>query len=275
MTAVLTPPTQPVPESPGPPRPPSRRTRRVVLWISALVAIVSIAFGAVSLADLLAHSRREQTLSFPVTKVLEVRTDGSVTVRAAAVEHITVVRRIDRGFRHPAYTAGVVGDRLVLTGSCPVMVNQWCRVSYTVEVPATTTVTVHADAGGVTVTGIDGDLDLSSSAGSVTVTDASGAVRAHSSAGSVTADHLRAADVDASSSAGRVSLSFAVPPSSVVAHSSAGSVEVVVPDDETAYRVDASSSAGSESVDVRTDPASTRTIEVSSSAGSVRIHYPT
>jgi hypothetical protein len=248
--------------------------RRTVLWLSAALAVLMIGFAAVQIADLLAHSRREQTLTFPVTRALEIRTDGSVTVRAADVERVTVVRRLDRGFRKPSYAASVQGDRLVLTGSCPLIVNQWCKVSYTVEVPAATTVTVSASSGGVNVSGIDGGLDLSSSAGGVTVTDVGGTVRVHSSAGSVHGEQLRSTDVDASSSAGSVKLSFRVAPDTVVAHSSAGSVDVELPDDATAYKVDASSSAGSENVDVRTDPTSDRTITASSSAGSVHVHYP-
>jgi hypothetical protein len=248
--------------------------RRTVLWISAALAVFMIGFAAVQIADLLAHSRREQTLTFPVTRALEIRTDGSVTVRAADVERVTVVRRIDRGFRTPSYAASVEGDRLLLTGSCPLVVNEWCKVSYTVDVPAATTVTVRASSGGVNVSGIDGALDLSSSAGGVTVTDVGGTVRLHSSAGSVHGEQLRSTHVDASSSAGSVKLSFHVAPDTVVAHSSAGSVDVQLPDDATAYKVDASSSAGSENVDVRTDPTSDRTITASSSAGSVHVHYP-
>ncbi len=48
---------------------------------------------------------------------------------------------------------------------------------------------------------------------------------------------------------------------------------VLLPQGSATYRVSAKTSAGSENVDVRTDPASDRVIDVHSSAGSVRVAY--
>ena len=54
-----------------------------------------------------------------------------------------------------------------------------------------------------------------------------------------------------------------------MATSDNGRVEVVVPDDGTAYRVDLRSDNGSETIEVPTDPASTRSITVRTDNGSV------
>ena len=59
-------------------------------------------------------------------------------------------------------------------------------------------------------------------------------------------------------------------PQDLTVSTSAGSVDVEVPDE--VYRVDAHASAGSAHVEVRTDPDATRRITASTSAGSIRIH---
>ena len=66
--------------------------------------------------------------------------------------------------------------------------------------------------------------------------------------------------MNADSDNGRVQLEFAAAPTAVVATSDNGRVEVVVPDDGTAYRVDLRSDNGSETIEVPTDPSSTRSL---------------
>lgn len=130
--------------------------------------------------------------------------------------------------------------------------------SLTVEVPPNGTVEARSSAGSVTAERLSSDLTLHSSAGSVSAADVtSKVVAADSSAGSVTLAWAGTAD-----------------PTTITAHSSAGSVRVSIPDVAgVSYQVEADSSAGSVSVDVRTDPQSDRTIRATSSAGSVRVEY--
>ena len=76
---------------------------------------------------------------------------------------------------------------------------------------------------------------------------------------------------NAVTSNGRVLLSFLADPAQVTARSSDGSVEVVVPRDDTAYKVDAATSDGRRTVDVNTSQDVTRTIFAHTSNGSVRV----
>jgi hypothetical protein len=69
-----------------------------------------------------------------------------------------------------------------------------------------------------------------------------------------------------------VFLTFDEPPDRVVAHSSAGDVDVQLPLGSPAYQVKARSDTGTPSITVRTDPESSRTISATSTAGGVQVH---
>lgn len=251
--------------------------RRIAIVSLGAVAAVTVLWGTLSAADLVARSETTETFTRDTVPRLRITTDGQVEVSAGAVDEISIVRTVERGLRDPEFGDRVVttpaGDELVLSGECPRAVSSWCSVDYAVVVPADTEVVVDADAGSVTVTGIDGDVTASSSAGAVTAIDLGGTLRLSSSAGRVHGEDLRSTDVEASSSAGGVRLVFADPPTSVDADSSAGSVEVVVPDDGAVYAVDASTSAGSTRIAVPTDPSADRTLRLRSDAGNVSVRH--
>jgi hypothetical protein len=245
--------------------------------LSALAA-VTVLWGTVSAADLVARSEATETFVRDTVPRLRITTDGSVQVSAGPVDSISIERTVERGLREPEFADRVVstvaGDELVLSGDCPGAVATWCSIDYTVVVPADIEVVVESDAGSVTISGVDGDVAASSSAGSVTAIDLGGTLTLSSSAGRVQGEALRAAEVKASSSAGSVRLVFVDPPTSVDASSSAGTVEVVVPDDGSVYAVDASTSAGSTRIEVPTDPSAGRVLRLRSSAGSVSLRHP-
>lgn len=244
----------------------------------SLLAAVTVAWGVVSAADLVARSETTETFTRETTPRLRIATDGRVQVTGGPVDAISIERTVERGLRAPDVGDQVVvtstGDELVLSGDCPAFVSSWCSVHYAVVVPADTEVVVDTDAGSVTVTGIDGDVTATTAAGSVSVVDVSGELRLSSSAGPVRGEQLASDTVRARSSAGSVRLLFDVAPTSVDADSSAGSVEVVVPDDDAVYAVEASTSAGSTRIEVPTDPAAERTLLLRSSAGDVSVRHP-
>ena len=141
------------------------------------------------------------------------------------------------------------------------------------RVPAGTEVRARTGAGDVEARALrsTAPVVLHSSAGDVDVRGAAApSLRLTSSAGDVTAEGVRAAHVRAHSSAGDVELALLQPADRLDASSSAGDVELAVPD--AIYRLDARSSAGDvRRDDVRTDPASRRTLHAESSAGDVEI----
>jgi hypothetical protein len=250
--------------------------RTVAVALLSALAAVTVAWGVVSAADLVARAETTETFTRDVAPRLRIETDGWVQVTAGPVDSISIERTVERGLRAPAVSAAVTsaGDELVLSGDCPAVVSSWCSVDYTVVVPPDTEVIVDSGSGSITVIGVQGDVTASSSAGSVTVSDLGGVVRLTSSAGAVRGEGLTGTTVRARSDAGSVRLVFDAAPTSVDADSSAGAVEVVVPYDDAVYAVDASTSAGSTRIEVATDPSADRTLRLRSSAGDVSVRHP-
>ncbi len=265
----------------------------MAVGLLAALAGLTVVWGVVTLVDLAAFRRTTETFSIEAAPVLVVRTDGDVTVSVGEPgSDVEVVRVVQHGLRAPEHGArtwsrddrpgspivavGADGSwtGVFLTGECPEVVSMRCSVNYSVVVPPETAVVVDSDGGAVRVDGVEGGVDARSSAGSIVVRDVSGRVIVRSEAGYVRGEELRAVDVEARSSAGSVRLFFQVSPETVVAHSSAGRVEVVVPDDGTSYEVDASTEAGSDVVAIATDPDSDRSIRARSEAGDVLVRHP-
>jgi DUF4097 and DUF4098 domain-containing protein YvlB len=141
-------------------------------------------------------------------------------------------------------------------------------VDYRIEVPAGTAVTVDADAGQVTITGISAAVKITADAGAVQLTDVTGAVEVTAGAGSVRGTGL-AGPTTVDSDAGSVDLAYVKAPTNVNVTSDAGKVTVRLP--AGSYAVDAKVSAGNRTVGVTNDPSSPNKITVRSSAGAVEV----
>jgi len=243
------------------PRPSGRSALGIITLIAGLaLAAVAIAWGATSIASLLWMRSEENVLRTELTSegsaVVVDNGCGPITLVEGSPGVVRTQAEVRWTFRKPTVTSETSGDVVRVRVDCPSFTVGVSRSSsVTVAVPPAATVEARSSAGGVKVTGLTGPLTL------------------RTSAGSIRGENLRSTTVDAETSAGEVLLSFAEPPQDVRASTSAGSATVLVPDDGTSYAVDASTSAGSESVAVRTDPTSDRSIEVTSSAGSVRVGY--
>jgi hypothetical protein len=248
-----------------------------LLAIGGVVAALTLGWGGYSAVSLMAYQKISTDLSFPASSVqhLDIDTTGRVTIDASAPgsQDVTVTRRVVRGLRSPSYSESVVDNTLRMRSDCPVFAEH-CSVSYSIHVPAATSVIVDSSGGNVSVHDLGGAVDAGSSGGSVEVARVSGPLKLRSSGGSVRATAVVSTVVDAGSSGGGVFVGFAAPPDDVRVSSSGGSAVVEVPHDETSYRADVSSSGGSRQVDVKTDPDSTHVIEVDSSGGSARLRYP-
>jgi hypothetical protein len=270
ITTAPSPPTEP-----SPPREPA--THRSA-WIigGSIFCVISLAWGVLAVVDLLSFGRDqfERTFTERIT-IIEIDSDaGSVRIEGTNASETVVQASLRRGLRGPSHTESLVGDRLVLDSGCPTMLTSLCDVSYTLRVPADVAIVVTSSGGGVQVTDLTGTVDISSSGGGIRATRTSGPLRLRSSGGGITGEALRSANVDASSSGGGVRLGFADAPSSIVVGSSGGGVTVELPNTPETYRLDATSSGGGVSTSVRTDPASTRVIDVHSSGGGVTVRYP-
>ncbi len=258
---------------------PSRRVRRTWLIVGSLVTVPVLLIGASRVASALAHEERTEVSTFDAAGLQSVEIDNAsgsariVGVREA--DTVTVKARISDGLRPTGHDVRREGDRLVVEGSCPVILDDWCNVRYTIEMPSDLAVVADSDDGRVTVTDMAADIEASSDNGGVEVARIEGNVALHSDNGSVTATGIRRASrAEATSDNGGVRLEFLDPPDDVVASSDNGSVEVVIPDvGGIAYNVDAGSDNGTVSTPIRTDPDGDRTITATSDNGDVTITY--
>ncbi len=191
--------------------------------IGAAIAAMLIAAGTVSVVTVFFHRQHTSsaTVQGPIHRVVVSTDDGSVNVRVgAAGAPVRVTTTTGSSFRDPTVTTSNVDGVLRLTGRCTggFGLGDTCSVDFDVVVAPGTVLDLRSLAGDVRAEGADADVTATTSAGSVDLVD------------------LRSQGVVAHTSAGSVSIGFAVPPTTVRASTSAGSVKVVVPADGTAYR---------------------------------------
>jgi hypothetical protein len=258
---------------------PSRRVRRTWLILGSLVTVPVLLYGGTQVASALAHEERTEVAEFDAGDLQSVDVDNAAgSVRIVGVEDadtVTVTARISDGWRATGHDVRREGDRLVVEGTCPLFLSDWCNVRYTIEMPADLAVVADADDGSVTVTDVAADVDASSDNGRVELARIEGNIALGSDNGAVTATGIRQASrAEATSDNGDVLLEFVDPPDDVVASSDNGSVDVVIPDvGAIAYKVEADSDNGTVSFPVRTDPDGDRTITATSDNGDVTITY--
>jgi hypothetical protein len=295
MTAL---PPDPPPQLPPPPAPPAPRPapgplppsfpplpatppevvragRAVVLLVGGVVTAALILFSALHIAGALGHQDVVEPVSFPagIGRVVVSVDTGWAEIHGTDGPEVRGERHLSLGFERPAVTERIEGETLRISATCGPVLSHWCGASYDLEVPRSVSVDVESSSGHVTVEGIDGDVRARAHAGHVIADDIGGTLDARTSAGGIEGSGLRGADVTAQTQAGSVVLGFVAAPGSVTARSSAGRVQIDLPRDDRAYRVDASSSVGEPDVAVDTSPTSDRVITASSSAGSVEVGY--
>jgi DUF4097 and DUF4098 domain-containing protein YvlB len=267
--------------------------RRLLLGVGTTIAVLTIGFGAYSLAAFAARSTAKKNVSFAGVTAIRIDSEtGGITLRGSSDTSATTgTRKVVQSFTKPSIQETVSADGvLLLRNRCKGFLAN-CEVSYTLTVPKGVRIEGQTSGGSIKLIGIDGDVDVKSSAGginaqtmggSLTLRSSAGSVRVEgsdgpldlsSSAGGVTVNDATSKTVKAESSAGDVKLSFLRAPMTIDADSSAGDVRVVLPSGADAYEVDASTSAGDSIIDVKTDPESSRRIKLRSSAGDVSVRY--
>ena len=236
----------------------------VVRVVGLLVAGAVLATGTVSVVGQGFRQSRTQTATFPTApETLVVRTDtGRLTVEAAPAGSPLTVRRTDHwSFGEPATRQVLTDGTLTLDGGCAGGLDgldlAGCSIDYHLTVPDGVALELTTGTGSLDVRGVDGRLRATAETGSVRLTG------------------LRSPTVRATSETGSVLTAFTRPPDSVRATSDTGSVDVVLPDDRTAYVVSASTSTGSTSITVPTDPRSRRTVDAEAGTGSVTVALAT
>jgi hypothetical protein len=272
-----------------PAKAPLSPARRWVLGVGATLSLLAIAWGVLTMINLLGRTTETSTQTLrPDSPAISVRTSGGgITVAGGDVGEVTVRTRLTYGLGKPRLVTENGPDGLDLSVDCP-----WyafnCSAAYDIVVPRAYTVRarssgggihvsdvvsmdVDTSGGGITARGIANGVRGDTSGGGVTLDDVGGTIDVHSSGGGITGNGIRGGSATAGSSGGGVRLRFSVAPERVDVDSSGGGVEVTLPREGGPYRVDARSSGGNEVVQVPTDPSSNRTISAHSSGGSVRV----
>ncbi len=250
----------------------SPRARRWWRAIGALLAVASVLWGAFSVINLLAHEESVETSMYAASEVtrLDIASDtGSVTVLAGPGESVLIRTEISRGLGTTEATERLASGVLELRGRCRGPNAVWCSVDYVVEIPADRAVTIEASNGSVVVRGSTGDVEIDNENGRIEIDDVDGDLRVSNDNGSIVGRGLSSSQVRVDNDNGRIDLGFDDAPDSVTASTDNGSITVEVPDTDLSYGVDIRADNGSTENGVRTDPASSNRIELSTDNGSI------
>jgi hypothetical protein len=268
MTSVLDPRIRP-----GPSTAPS--AARSAWRAAASLAAAALLLGGLSqMVTVLAHEEHDLVRTFSADAVASIDValeSGSAVVMAADVTDITVTAHISDGLRSTGHSEEIVGDRLVLRGSCPAFLSSFCEVDYQIVVPADVGVTAQMENGGLSVTGTTGGVDASSENGAIDLLGVEGDIDVESANGALRGQDLSAGTVIAGTDNGAIDLSFGGAPDAVSAESANGSITLRLPEVTGAYRVEMDTDNGSTELGVATDPASARLVRAMSDNGSVRV----
>ncbi|MFC5720648.1 hypothetical protein ACFP1Z_10785 [Streptomyces gamaensis] len=165
---------------------------------------------------------------------------------------------------------GLDGSTLTLTTDCK-GISISCSGSYSVTVPKGVAVELTSTAGAVTAQGFTQPLSLDVKNASVTARDVSGKLGMTVRGGNAVAEGVRSEEVSASSSNGRVKVAFTAVPKKVVVSAGNGNANVTLPQGDEEYRVVTKAVNGQAKSTVPDTRGSSRSVEVTSQNGSVRV----
>jgi hypothetical protein len=237
------------------------------------LSLIAVGWTAFTAASLLARVTAHRSATYDGVQSLDVDLgfESVEIVAGTDAKSVSMTRSYAWSLSKPSVTNRLDGGVLSISSSCPFTVGLGCSGHVRLVVPKDLKVQVHNSDGSITLRNLTGSIDLSTSDGSIHASNLTGAVKLHSDDGSMEATGLRSDNVEVSTSDGSIRLNFDVAPTSVIADTSDGSVEVVVPDDGTAYNVTATTGDGSKDVSVPTDANAARRIKVSTSDGSIKV----
>ncbi len=263
---------------------PTRNNARTA-WLVAggMLTALTVAFTALAAWAEITRVRpsTETTLqprAFTSPKiVVEATGHVNVSVVPGAAKRLGLERTLLWTRGRPVVTEEWDGRTLRLDVRCPGgdrPGGPTCRVDYFLSVPAETDVEAASRRfGHVSVSGIQGDLRLSTAMGDVVVDGTGGALLVRAQTGNVIGTGLRSAGADVETGTGDVDLRFATPPDDVSAVVRAsGDVKVRVPDgQEHEEGYDVRTGTENASVGVRRDPAAPRRITALTGSGELSV----
>lgn len=229
----------------------------LVTVVCAAVALtgcgVSIELGD---GDVVERTETEVVDGIDVDRLRVETGNGQISVTGDDTDEISITARLRESDEGDAsYSIRSDGAAIVVEGTCDGGWLDQCSVGFDVVVPAALAVELETDNGRVTVRDLEGRIE------------------AETDNGEISGDGLGSPDVHVRSDNGRIELEFASSPEAVTATTDNGAVVIRIPDDGDAHDVSTSTDNGSIDVDVRSDPASDRSITVETDNGSIDVEY--
>ena len=246
---------------------------RAVRAAAVSLALLAVGWGVVLLAGSVVRSEDHVRHEFDGVATLMVDTEfeSVEVVGSAQASSVTVDRTGSWSLVEPARTAAVRDGRRSITSDCRFAPGRDCGGHLRIVVPADLPVTVSTGDGGLWLADLGGPVTATTTDGEVHARGLTGALSVTTSDGGLTGIELRSAEVAVTSGDGTVALAFEQPPELLAVRSGDGRVDVAVPDDGDAYRVDARADDATATVTVPTDQRADRRIDVHTGDGPIRI----
>jgi hypothetical protein len=214
--------------------------------------------GVLTVTGLLARSSEHHQASYAWHGgTLKLDNDnGNVTVqRSSSTQALTVSYTEHFGLKKPTVSGQLTPAGLQLKAKCPSGIfDNYCSVNYTVLVPAGVPLQLTTGDGAVSFDGVDA------------------AITVHSGDGKIHGTNLRAAEVNARSGDGSVSLQWATAPEHVKVSAGDGSVNLSVPSGSGPYAITKHLGDGHSDITVAEDPKASRTMVLDMGDGSLGVH---
>lgn len=252
--------------------------RRGLIGAGLVMTLVLVGVAGLAAVDAMARQtvNEKHIYGFKGKAVSIALTVGEVAVVPGTVDdQILVSRTMTYGLRRPFVEERIDGDTFrVRDGDCAMPVGAICHVKWLLQVPPKLHLSIATESGDINVSpGMTGAVNLTSESGAVKARGVAGpAVQLLSHHGSVSGTGLRSSHVVATSTTGNISLNFRTPPKLVQGKTTTGSVEVVLPDGDDAYKVSATAGENqSKTILVKKDDNANRRVIVESKKGRVTV----
>ncbi len=217
-----------------------------------------LALGVVAAATTVSCSLPGQRTEEQSYEITEAVTSVVIDARAGAVAVVAgngplrVTERYEYRDDKPRTSHQVDKATLKLTETGCASDTIRCSVSFRIQVPEATAVTITTNAGAVELHDLAGDI------------------RVQTDAGAVEGKNLTGNNVSVETDAGATSLHFREPPAAVDATTDLGAISVEVPRG-TVYAVDVTTSVGGADVTVDRDPSSPHKITLQTNVGGIKV----
>lgn len=262
----------------GAPPPRSSAWRRFWLVGGAALTVVVVVFTALQVVSWIAREDLRVGRTFTSeelagVRVVEIRNSaGGVDVIGSDTSEVRVDASGSRGLFETRHSQQIVGDRLVLTGSCPVF-GEHCRLDYQVRVPSQLPLVVRGSHGSTSLRGLSAPVRVEVEDGQVELARISADVELDLQFGRLRAVQLTGSSFDARIAHSSADITFERDPGQLTLDTRFSGVDVWMPADAGPFSLTSTSSFGDVDNQLRTDPASPSRIVVDNEFGSVNLAH--